>query len=177
MTEFSIDKTIGSGLLDVATRLLDGPEEDLTTSQLRRAASSLYYALFHTLSLHFANTLIGNDPTGGLARAWVEVYRAMEHKNCAHSCRELATRNFPKKIKLLAADMLQLYEARLSADYDPTYIIDIVTLNSLYGLTIKNIEMLGAADDRDIRALASWMLFHASGSKLARINRQPIKEA
>lgn len=78
-------------------------------------------------------------------------------------------------MKDLATDMQQLYQARLSADYDPTYDIDIVTLNSLYGLAEKNIVMLREADDRDLKALASWMLFRSSGAKFARDNAAPSK--
>ncbi|MBE9014555.1 hypothetical protein IQ250_30650, partial [Pseudanabaenaceae cyanobacterium LEGE 13415] len=78
---------MGTGFLEVAGKLLDQQtSEQVTKAQMRRAASSLYYALFHSLSFHFANALVGPNPTGGLAKAWVEVYRGMEHKNCVAAC-------------------------------------------------------------------------------------------
>lgn len=130
--------------------------------------SSLYYALFHTLAAKFANTLIGHAPHGGLERAWVEVYRSLDHKGCEIACGMIGARPFPDPIRELAQDMLQLYQARLSADYDPTYTIDIIRLHQHIGTAERHIQTLEGAAERDIKALATFMLLQSAGAKAAR---------
>jgi len=129
------------------------------------------------MCVRFADVLVGENAEGGLARAWVEVYRGLEHNSCISQCKELGKRDFPQPAKVLAGDMQQLHAARISADYDPTYVIDLISLNSLYAMAEKNIAMLKGCTERDLKALASWMLFKSLGAKRARESAGLLKPA
>lgn len=171
-----VDRSIGAGFFETAVLLteMNGPA---SAAQIRRAISSLYYAVYHSLALKFADALVGGGVEGGLEKAWVEVYRSIEHQKCSAACRELADRKvpkpFPRQIKLLAADVAQLYEQRLAADYDPTYQPTMIQLNSLLGMVEGHISYIAQLPERDAKALAVWVLFRSSGSNAARAQSFP----
>ena len=55
-------------------------------SDLRRAVSTAYYALFHCLAICCANMLVGGPGASRSEAAWRQAYRALNHgakKRCA----------------------------------------------------------------------------------------------
>jgi uncharacterized protein (UPF0332 family) len=84
---------------------------------LRRACSSTYYALFHTLCTTCARLLVGPQKT---RRAWCHVYRSVDHRVARESCaRTEFIQRFPNAVQDFASVFVQMQIARHTADYDP----------------------------------------------------------
>ena len=48
-------------------------------TDLRRAISTAYYAVFHCLAAYGADTLVGGPGSNRDLRAWNRMYRSLEH--------------------------------------------------------------------------------------------------
>lgn len=91
-------------------------------TDLKRALSTAYYAMFHALCLNGANSLVGKSPAHRSHRAWKQAYRAVEHGIARKQCekREIM-RDFPVAIQDFARIFVDLQTERHLADYDPDY--------------------------------------------------------
>ena len=96
-----------------------GPGRPLQ-SDLRRAASTTYYALFHCLAECVADSFVGKTPEARRTLAWREAYRGLEH---GHVRRRLESggfnKRFPRKVQNFAATFTTMQKIRQAADYDP----------------------------------------------------------
>lgn len=130
-------------------------------SNLRRAVSTAYYAVFHCLAKNCANLLIGTASASRSKPAWKQVYRALEHgqtkKNCTSEQQILS--RFPRDIQDFANIFVDLQLKRHSADYDPEktfykseVIQDIANVEDV----IKRFE---SSSVKDRRAFAAFALF------------------
>ena len=61
---------ISDDLLDIARRLAEG---NPTQADLRRAVSSVYYAVFHAICQSNADTLVGDNPQDRMSRPGVRL--------------------------------------------------------------------------------------------------------
>lgn len=86
---------------------------------LRRALSTVYYALFHCLALSNADTLVGGRGAARSAEAWRQAYRGVNHAQARNRCREAHAKDFPAEIKDFAEAFVHLQNLRHVADYDP----------------------------------------------------------
>ena len=87
-----------------------------TQTDLRRAISTAYYALFHCLALSGADLLIGAQRDS----AWHQVYRALEHGKTVQVCNNhQRMAEFPKSIRKFASAFVILQRERQQADYAP----------------------------------------------------------
>ena len=107
-------------LVNVAVDLVErGVEEGAVRPEyMKRATSTLYYAMFHCLSRSHSDVLAG---IGG-GEAWARVYRAMDHGYAAKRCRDsngLAV--FAKEIQQFANLFCMAQEDRIQADYNPRF--------------------------------------------------------
>lgn len=90
-----------------------GPQQP-TQTDLRRAVSTAYYALFHCLALSGADLLIGAERDS----AWHQVYRALEHGKTMRVCDDdQRMAEFPESIRKFAAAFVILQRERQQADY------------------------------------------------------------
>lgn len=106
-----------SDFLRSAEELLASGEGRPRQTNLRRACSSVYYALFHTLCATCAKMLIGPQ---GTRRAWTHVYRSVQHRDADENCRRSdMIKRFPPAIQDFALMFSQMQEKRHRADYDP----------------------------------------------------------
>lgn len=104
-------------LLNVACDLLKSSRRPKQAS-LRRACSTTYYALFHTLCRSCANTMVSDKST---RRAWVQAYRCLNHGEARQKCiTKKHMSQFPAAIQDFANLFVQMQEKRHRADYDPT---------------------------------------------------------
>jgi uncharacterized protein (UPF0332 family) len=87
-------------------------------ADLRKAVSSGYYALFHTLASECANRFIGHK-NRLLSEAWHQVYRSLEHNKAKEACRQVLKLGFPAEIIHFADIFCKMQDARHKADYDP----------------------------------------------------------
>ena len=106
-------------LIDTARRLCQGRSKP-TQADLKRAVSTAYYALFHALCLNAADCLIGGRKAQRSEPAWLQVYRAIDHKPSKAACKHQKIRAFPKDVEDFATVFADLQEERHRADYDPT---------------------------------------------------------
>ena len=89
-------------------------------SNLRRAVSAAYYALFHCLARCCADLLVGGAGADRSKPAWKQVYRALDHGLAKNNCKNQETiKKFPKEIEDFANMFVALQTKRHMADYDP----------------------------------------------------------
>ena len=101
---------------DLATSSARRPRQ----TDLRRAVSTTYYALFHCLAKCCADMVVGGVGSDRSRPAWRQTYRALGHgtarKRCEH---QKSIRQFPAEIQDLANVFVDLQKKRHAADYDP----------------------------------------------------------
>ena len=113
-----------SDLIAIARALLNGViaggAAGATQTELRRAVSCAYYAMFHTLARSNADALIGDTPADRQRWAWQQAYRAADHRPTR---RKLARSNLGGRFVPAIEDFGALFAIaqteRHSADYDP----------------------------------------------------------
>lgn len=131
-------------------------------TNLRRAVSTAYYAMFHSLARCCANLLIGGPGSERSRGAWNQVYRALEHGTARTACQnqpKLAF--FPQQIQDFANAFVAMQTKRHLADYDPREIFyksDILLQLEVASVVIDGFE---AAPLKDRRAFAAFVLFKA----------------
>lgn len=144
----------GEDLLSGKTR----PRE----ANLRRAVSTAYYAVFHTLAKCCADLLIGGHASDRSKPAWQQVYRSLEHGVAKKACEnDQKIEQFPKEIQDFATAFLALHKKREDADYNPNQRFYksscLVDLN--YARSV--IEDFERVPTKDKRAFAVLVLFKA----------------
>ena len=89
-------------------------------TNLRRAVSTTYYALFHCLAACCADVIVGGTRANRSHSAWNQAYRALNHGTTRHQCehRRLIAK-FPADIQSFAKLFVDLQLKRHRADYDP----------------------------------------------------------
>ena len=89
-------------------------------TNLRRAVSTTYYALFHGLASCCADTIAGDSPANRDPLAWNQAYRALEHRTARNRCKKKdEIKRFPPEIEEFAEQFADLQLKRHRADYDP----------------------------------------------------------
>lgn len=132
-------------------------------AELRRAASTTYYALFHALARSAADLLVGNRSSTRTRRAWRQTYRALDHGRIKRQCSERRTKrvlaSFPQEIQDFADQFVRMQRVRHLADYDPSEQFtrrSVAQLIEAARSTIAEFQNV-ARDDR--RAFAVFVLF------------------
>ena len=98
------------GLMEAAHALAERP----TQARLRRAVSTVYYAMFHSLAATAADLLAGEARNP----AWHRVCRSLEHGQARRACQQArAMGEFPADIRKFARMFVESQEARQQADY------------------------------------------------------------
>ena len=113
-----------SDLINLARVLVNGVITGGTArpsqTELRRAVSCAYYAMFHTLSYSNANVLVGALPTEQQRWTWQQTYRAADHRPARNKLsRASLGGRFPIAIRDFGVTFSFAQQARHSADYDP----------------------------------------------------------
>jgi len=124
---------------------------------LKRAISTAYYALFHTICRNCADCLIGRTAANRSAPAWRQAYRAVEHGFAKkQSGNKTVLDKFPPDIQEFASQFILLQDKRHSADYDPHSRFlrsDVLTYIAGAEVVIKKFQN---ASIKDRRAFAAW---------------------
>ncbi len=110
---------LSSDLIITARQLAQLHERRPRQSDLRRAISSAYYALFHGLAEVTADRLVGATPTARQSTAWCRVYRNLNHNEVKKACRSAGQMGGSNDLLVFASCCLVLQELRHQADYDP----------------------------------------------------------
>lgn len=159
-------------LIATAIVLLKAGNGKPTQSNLRRAHSTAYYALFHCLARDCADTLLGGDGAKRSRHAWRQTYRALDHGRAKDACSNHSVlKEFPKSIEDFANLFCSMQMKRHEADYDPDISLfksDVETDVALVRQAITNFK---CEPMKDRRAFCVHILFKTRPSpKMARQN-------
>lgn len=126
-------------------------------SDLKRAVSSAYYALFHALCLNFANHLVGTNRRSHGWRAWRQTYRYVDHGHAKTQCenKEILSK-FPEEIQDFAEWFIELQAARYIADYDPLSRFEKNDVIFMIDIAERVIKAFSKVKTADKRAFAAW---------------------
>ena len=127
-------------------------------SDLRRIASTAYYALFHCLALCCADMLVGGPGADRSRPAWHQTYRALQHGFARQRCEHRNVANFPSEIRYFARTFVDTQQDRHCADYDPDVSFvkaDVMRLIDYAEDAIRRFQQVPA---RDRRAFAVYVL-------------------
>jgi hypothetical protein len=145
-------------LIVTARKLANASPRRPRQSDLKRAISTAYYALFHAMAKDAADVLVGV----GAARpdnAWTQAYRALQHGEAKNACLQVRRLGFPAGIVACAEAFVLLQERRHSADYDPNHRVVRADALSAIGYAQSAIEALISAPRKDRKAFAVLLLF------------------
>jgi hypothetical protein len=107
-------------LLRTARLLAHAGKQRPTQSNLRRAVSTAYYALFHAIAHEGAERFIGRL-TPKNRQSWLQCYRALNHGEAKTRLSQVRNLGFSRDLVDVADAFRELQEARHRADCDPTY--------------------------------------------------------
>jgi uncharacterized protein (UPF0332 family) len=145
-------------LLDVAESLIAGRSRP-KDANLRRAHSSVYYALFHTLAKDCADLFLGGYGAARGQRAWKQTYRALDHGRAKKACIHGKIKDFPDSIRDFANIFAQMQDKRHGADYDPLAKLTKSEVQADILLARLTIQDYRATQAMDRRAFCAWVLF------------------
>ena len=152
-------------LLEVAESLASGSGLGRPRQvELRRAVSTAYYALFHTLANHCADLLVGVRSATQTNQAWRQAYRALDHGEVKRKCTQgpgkpILDGSFPAGIRDFARQFVKMQEVRHKADYDPFEPFTRSGVTQLIEETKTAITDFENVPSRDRRAFAVFVLF------------------
>ena len=114
-----------SDLIAVARTLAAGGNANnphgATDTELRKAVSCAYYAIFHTLCRAYADMMVGLHAGGQLEQElWNTAYRSIDHGPARNKCGDATSMSrFSPGIQGFALKLVELQRLRHEADYDP----------------------------------------------------------
>jgi uncharacterized protein (UPF0332 family) len=147
-------------LIRAARDLLESTDGKPRQSNLHRATSTAYYAMFHTLARCAADLLIGGPGFQRSAEAWLQAYRAVEHGTAKNACLNGDKISpFPKKIQDFASMFVTMQEKRHKADYDPSARTRKSQVSSDIDLVETAIREFETVPPKDRRAFAALLIF------------------
>jgi hypothetical protein len=90
-------------------------------TDLRRAISAAYYAVFHAIASAAADSVVPANKRA--TEQYSRVYRSINHRALRSLCERVRGKNsdFGSDIREFAAAVADLQEKRYSADYDPLF--------------------------------------------------------
>jgi uncharacterized protein (UPF0332 family) len=125
---------------------------------MKRAVSTVYYAMFHALCRNAADMLVGKTKAVRSQPAWVQTYRAVDHRFAKGQCQHATIKKFPKAIEDFAACFVDMQEARHRADYDPVTRFTRGEVISMIREARAVIEKLGRVASSDRIAFAAFVV-------------------
>ena len=139
--------------------VIAGGAAPVSQTELRRAVSCAYYAMFHTLALSNANTLIGASSADQQRWAWQQTYRAADHRPTRNKLSGASLGNrFPGAIRRFGVAFADVQRARHSADYDPHSDFSTTDVSELINRAETAITAFNRTPDDTRRDLAIHIL-------------------
>ena len=143
-------------LIETAYGLAELSPRRPSQANLRRAQSTAYYAVFHSLAATIADALMGK----GRGEAWHQTYRALEHGSARKACQNMrAMREFPLEIRRFAKSFNDLQGARSRADYALDGRYNKPNVLAYIAMAEAAIAWLEGADVQHRRRFAAHVLF------------------
>ena len=139
--------------------VIAGKTAPATQTELRRAVSCAYYAIFHTLAASNANTLIGALRADQQRWSWQQTHRAADHRPTRNKLsRASLGGRFPSAIQDFGEVFADAQQARHSADYDPHSQFHATNVNDLIDRVENAITLLNQTPEDIRRDLAIHIL-------------------
>ena len=127
-------------------------------SDLRRAVSTAYYALFHGLAACCADELFNRNMRN--QPGWVRIYRGLNHRRAREACLVRGDmRSFTIEIRDFASCFVSMQHQRHRADYDPGATFYKSDVRRLVIDSRAVLEEFERADRRERRSFAALVLF------------------
>ncbi|MCY4186764.1 MAG: hypothetical protein OXC82_03215 [Rhodobacteraceae bacterium] len=127
-------------------------------ANLKRAMSTAYYAMFHTLCWNCANSFVDTVGAGRSQQAWNQAYRAVDHSIAKNKCENYQViQSFPKTIQRFANHFVTLQKLRLQADYNPANTFYCHEVLNTIDFAERMIVNLQDSDSKDRKAFAVWI--------------------
>lgn len=127
-------------------------------TDLKRAMSTAYYAVFHQLCWTVADTFIGGQNADRSTRAWRQAYRSLDHGFAKGQCRNTQMIGlFPRAIQDLANAFVELQIERHAADYDPLHRLVRSEVKAEIDRAEQVIKDFGKEPIKHRRAFAAWI--------------------
>lgn len=151
-----------SDFLRTASVLAGSPSP--SQSSLRRAASTVYYALFHFMCESVADCVVGREADFP-KKAWRRAYRALNHgfaKNAVATDKgnpRPVLEKFPEAAQALANHFYAMQMKRHQADYDPFFELSRTDIQLDIRATGEIIGNFRALPEADRRAFVTLILF------------------
>jgi uncharacterized protein (UPF0332 family) len=146
-------------LIKTARDLIESTDGKPRQSNLHRATSTAYYAMFHTLARSAANLLIDGPGSKRSAQAWQQVYRALEHGPAKKACMSGTISALPRQIQDFANLFVTMQEKRHKADYGPNAKAQKSQVSTDIDLVEAAIEDFESVSAKDRRAFAAFVMF------------------
>ncbi len=148
-------------LIKTARRLTKVNRGRPMQASLRRAISTAYYAVFHSLARIAADLIVGADRN----EAWHQAHRALEHGSAKNAClNQGAMLKFPLEIQEFAFAFATLQDARQRADYSLEDRYSQVDANTAIKMAHDAIGALKKAGTKDRRRFVAHVLFKRRAS-------------
>ena len=130
-------------------------------ASLRRAISTAYYAVFHSLARTAADLIVGTDRN----EAWHQAHRALEHGSAKNAClNQRAMLKFPPEIQEFAYAFAILQTARQRADYSLEDRYSQLDANAAINIANNAIRALYKVGTKDRRRFVAHVLFKRRAS-------------
>ena len=146
-------------LIDTCYKLVpQAPTPPPSQADMRRAISTAYYALFHTLAASNAELIAGQPQSNLSSYAWERVYRRLDHGRAQNNLRGVLDRLSPTGENFVRT-FIDLQDRRQEADYDPSATITRTrTLNIIANADIATGDFTQLSEE-ERRLIAAQSLF------------------
>ena len=128
-------------------------------TNLRRAVSTTYYALFHRIAQSGADLIVGGSGADRSGPAWLQAYRALDHGVARQRCNyQRVVSRFPAEIQRFAGFFAAMQMQRHDADYDPSAGFVKSQVLALISVAEQVIDGFQSSPAKDRRAFAVYVL-------------------
>ena len=125
---------------------------------MRRAISTAYYALFHTLAASNAELIAGQPQSNLSSYAWERVYRRLDHGRDRNNLRGILDQ-LSQTGENFVHTFIDLQDRRQEADHDPGATITLTrTLNIIASADVA-IRYFAQLSEEERRLIAAQSLF------------------
>ena len=146
-------------LLDTCRKLApQSADPPPTQADLRRAISTAYYAVFHTLAASNAELIAGQPQSSMSAYAWERVYRRLDHGRARNNLRAVLNLLSPSG-EFFASTFIELQDLRQEADYDPNFSITRTRTRNIIAQAETAIRNFALLSQEERRLLAAQSMF------------------
>lgn len=146
-------------LIDTCYKLVPMvPAPPPSQADMRRAISTAYYALFHTLAASNAELIAGQQQSSISSYAWERVYRRLDHGRAQNNLRAVLNLLSQRGVNFARA-FIDLQDQRQNADYNPNARITHSDTINIIGQAQTAIRDFAQLTQEERRLLAAQSMF------------------